>query len=142
MKTGLLLSGALGASAFPFLNNPEALGEVLKTADVGNVLRDIMHSPEKRSLMTRQDYLGISKAQSNCGTRTCPTFDEKGTITTAYERWTIADIRQINMYPSAVRTYGRPQVQVTSEDHAQVSTQPRTSKYLVGIQERRRLTVW
>lgn len=77
MKTTLLLSSALGASAFPFLNNPEAMSAALATTDIGNVLRDIQHSPEKRSLMTRQDYLGISKGESNCGTRVCPTFDEK-----------------------------------------------------------------
>ncbi|KAF7191667.1 Dothistromin biosynthesis peroxidase dotB [Pseudocercospora fuligena] len=69
MKTTLLLAGALGASAFPHLKRG---GE-----DLELMLRDLYHNEEKRGLMTRDDYLGISKAESNCGTRACPTFDPK-----------------------------------------------------------------
>lgn len=69
MKTTLLLVGALGAAAFPHMKRDGG--------DLSIMLREIAHSPEKRALMGRQDFLGISKGQSNCGTRVCPTFDAK-----------------------------------------------------------------
>lgn len=69
MKTTLLLASALGASAFPHLKRG---GE-----DLELMLRDLYHNEGKRGLMTRDDYLGISRAESNCGTRACPTFDPK-----------------------------------------------------------------
>lgn len=55
MKSTIALSGlATLASAFPSMMNPELL-------DLSKV--------------KRQDALGISKAQTNCGTLPCPTFD-------------------------------------------------------------------
>lgn len=59
---------ALGACAFPALKNVESIGSSIK-------MRDILHDEKRRSLMTRQDYLGISKAQSNYGLTLCSTFD-------------------------------------------------------------------
>lgn len=58
MKHFLLLAGALGTvSAFPrFMDNPEALEEA-------------------RALIKRQDSLGISQAETNCGPTPCTTFD-------------------------------------------------------------------
>lgn len=70
-KASLVSMYALGACAFPALQNVESIGSSIK-------MRDILHDEQRRSLMTRQDYLGISKAQSNCGPTLCPTFDAKG----------------------------------------------------------------
>lgn len=69
MKTTLILASALSAAAFPHLNDRSLNDEVNKF--LGNV--------ENHPLAKRQeDALGISRAQSNCGTRACPTFSEQG----------------------------------------------------------------
>lgn len=69
MKTTLLLASALSAAAFPQLSNRGLSDEVSQ----------FMQNPQGHALAKRQeDALGISAAQSNCGTRACPTFDEKG----------------------------------------------------------------
>lgn len=67
MKVSLILACAVGAMAFPTMKD-----------GLEPMIRDVLHNAEKRSLMTRQDYLGISRGESNCGTRACPTFDPKG----------------------------------------------------------------
>jgi len=68
MKTTLLLASALSAAAFPQLSNRGLSDEVSQ----------FMQNPQGHALAKRQeDALGISAAQSNCGTRACPTFDEK-----------------------------------------------------------------
>ncbi|QIW98310.1 hypothetical protein AMS68_003828 [Peltaster fructicola] len=58
MKTTIILTSVLGAAAFPHLMNEELLKQVSSQVD-------------------RRDALGISAAESNCGTRLCPTFDAK-----------------------------------------------------------------
>lgn len=84
MKTySLLLASAFGASAFPHMKKDGG--------DLSIMFRDIMHNEQRRSLMTRQDYLGISKGESNCGTRDCPTFDaEDQLVSTSGENAWIA----------------------------------------------------
>ena len=59
MKVTLMLAGALGAAAFPTIQNEAAMLKL-------------------RSLMSRQDALGTSAAESNCGTKACPTLDAEG----------------------------------------------------------------
>lgn len=70
MKAALILACALGVQAFPAL--------VQNDGSLDPKIREVLHNAEKRSLMTRQDYLGISRGESNCGTRACPTFDPEG----------------------------------------------------------------
>ena len=68
MKVSLILASALGAAAFPGLN----------TGGVPMEIRSLLDNPQDHGLEKRQqDALGTSKAQSNCGTRLCPTFDEE-----------------------------------------------------------------
>jgi hypothetical protein len=68
MKVSLILASALGAAAFPGL----------KTGGVPMEIRSLLDNPQDHGLEKRQqDALGTSKAQSNCGTRLCPTFDEE-----------------------------------------------------------------
>lgn len=72
MKTTLLLAGALGAAAFPQFNQ-------LSERDLETEVSKFMANAQRHQLAKRQqDALGISAAQSNCGTRACPTFNEKG----------------------------------------------------------------
>ncbi|KAF2167170.1 hypothetical protein M409DRAFT_54361 [Zasmidium cellare ATCC 36951] len=67
MKTTLILASALGAVAFPSMKN---------SRDVQMNIRSVLSNVERRSLEARQqDALGISRSESNCGTRVCPTFD-------------------------------------------------------------------
>ncbi|CAK1367452.1 unnamed protein product [Cercospora beticola] len=69
MKTTLILASALGAAAFP--------GMKRGIDGVPHEIRSLLES-EGASLKKRQeDALGISRAQSNCGPRLCPTFDEQ-----------------------------------------------------------------
>ncbi|KAI5363775.1 putative chloroperoxidase [Septoria linicola] len=69
MKTALVLASALGASAFPGLRRGV---EGLPT-EVLSLYQNLENHPLAKR---QEDALGISKAQSNCGTRFCPTFDE------------------------------------------------------------------
>jgi len=68
MKASLILASALGAAAFPGLQS-------------GNVpleIRALLDDPQNEALQKRQqDALDTSRAESNCGTRLCPTFDGK-----------------------------------------------------------------
>lgn len=73
MKSTLILAGALGAAAFPGMRRG--------TNGIPHEIRALYENPASLDLAKRQqDSLGISKAQSNCGTRLCPTFDEKGML--------------------------------------------------------------
>jgi hypothetical protein len=68
MKASLILASALGAAAFPGL----------KSGSVPLEIRALLDDSQTQDLAKRQqDALGISKAESNCGTRLCPTFNEK-----------------------------------------------------------------
>jgi hypothetical protein len=68
MKASLILASALGAAAFPGL----------RTGGVPLEIRSLLDNAQDHDLEKRQqDALGISKAESNCGTRLCPTFDEE-----------------------------------------------------------------
>jgi hypothetical protein len=68
MKASLILASALGAAAFPGL----------RTGGVPLEIRSLLDNPQFHGLDKRQqDALGTSKAESNCGTRLCPTFDEE-----------------------------------------------------------------
>lgn len=72
MKSTLLLASALGAAAFPSFKEGR---------DVTMNIRTVLNNVERRSLEARQqDALGISRSESNCGTRLCPTFDGEGSI--------------------------------------------------------------
>jgi hypothetical protein len=68
MKASLILASALGAAAFPGL----------QSGGVPLEIRALLDNPQDHALEKRQqDALGTSRAESNCGTRLCPTFDEK-----------------------------------------------------------------
>jgi hypothetical protein len=68
MKASLILASALGAAAFPGM----------KTGGIPLEIRALLDNPQGLDLVKRQqDALGTSRAESNCGTRLCPTFDEK-----------------------------------------------------------------
>ncbi|GIZ48876.1 hypothetical protein CKM354_001191900 [Cercospora kikuchii] len=70
MKTTLILASALGASAFPGMRRG--------IDGIPHEIRSLYADLEGSDLVKRQeDALGISRAQSNCGTRLCPTFDEQ-----------------------------------------------------------------
>lgn len=69
MKATLILASALSAAAFPQMKGRGLSPEVARFMENAE-----SHPLEKR----QQDALGISAAQSNCGTRACPTFDAKG----------------------------------------------------------------
>lgn len=59
MKATFILASALGAAAFPHLMDQDLLNKAAAHLD-------------------RRDALGVSAAESNCGTRLCPTFDAAG----------------------------------------------------------------
>lgn len=61
MKVTLIVASALGAAAFPHLMDRDILEQI-------------------GSQLSRRDALGISAAESNCGTRSCPTFDAEGML--------------------------------------------------------------
>ncbi|KJX98620.1 hypothetical protein TI39_contig401g00002 [Zymoseptoria brevis] len=66
MKASLILASALGVAAFPGL----------RSGGVPLEIRALLDNPQNHALEKRQqDALGTSKAESNCGTRLCPTFD-------------------------------------------------------------------
>ncbi|SMY19362.1 unnamed protein product [Zymoseptoria tritici ST99CH_1A5] len=68
MKASLILASALGVAAFPGL----------RSGGVPLEIRALLDNPQGHALEKRQqDALGTSKAESNCGTRLCPTFDEE-----------------------------------------------------------------
>lgn len=71
MKSTLVLAGALGAAAFPGMRRG--------IDGVPHEIRALYEDPQYHGLAKRQqDALGISRAESNCGTKLCPIFDEKG----------------------------------------------------------------
>ena len=71
MKSALILTSALSAAAFPGMRRG--------TEGIPHEIRALYENPQNHALAKRQqDALGISKAESNCGTRLCPTFDAKG----------------------------------------------------------------
>lgn len=111
MKKAVLVSmHVLEACAFPALRNVESIGSSVK-------IRDILHDEQRRSQMTRQDYLGISKAQSNCGPTLCPTFDAKGMIVSGSKGFASRlTAKQTNIYPSVESTNGLHLARATSED--------------------------
>ncbi|CZT25349.1 related to oxidase [Ramularia collo-cygni] len=68
MKTAFVLASALSATAFPFLSE----------GGVSSEIAQFMENVQRHPLAKRQDAArAISAAQSNCGTRACPIFDEK-----------------------------------------------------------------
>jgi hypothetical protein len=76
MKSSLVAAGLVASAlAFPHINSPEAMRRALELYQDGHF---------KRALMSRQDALGISKAETNCGTRTCPTFDAEDQLVDVY----------------------------------------------------------
>ncbi|KAK4561539.1 hypothetical protein LTR86_004857 [Recurvomyces mirabilis] len=76
MKFSLLLSFATGTTlAFPHIKDPGSMMRALEEYQDGRY---------KRALTSRQDALDISKAESNCGTRACPTFDAQDQLVDVY----------------------------------------------------------
>jgi hypothetical protein len=71
MKIALALASALSASAFRGMRR----GTEELPADVLSLYQKLENHPLAKR---QEDALAIWKAQSNCGTRLCPTFDEKG----------------------------------------------------------------
>lgn len=69
MKVTLLLASALSVAAFPHIND----------RDLSDKINEFLKNTQNHPLAKRQeDALGISAAESNCGTRACPTFNERG----------------------------------------------------------------
>lgn len=80
MKSTLILASALGASAFPGMRRG--------IDGIPHEIRSLYADLEGSDLVKRQeDALGISRAQSNCGTRLCPTFDEQGMHQYSFTNW-------------------------------------------------------
>jgi len=67
MKFSLILAFATGTSlASPHIKHPESIVRALESYQDGE---------SKRTLMSRQDALGIGKAEVNCGTGPYSSFD-------------------------------------------------------------------
>ena len=82
MKAVAILCWALGVSAIPSFQNDPAM--LLK-------MREALENEELRRLITRDDALGISRAQGNCGPVSCPTFNakEQKVSTEGEHKWSV-----------------------------------------------------